>query len=119
MFRIDFHSHTGHSPDAAVPAASLLDGAVRAGLATLCVTDHNTIDGGRQAASIVARRPDRYPGLSVIIGEEVMTSEGEADRRCRPHRRDRRTECAGHVQCRQRPGDRLCERLSVAGRRRK
>jgi len=77
MFRIDFHSHTGHSPDAAVPAASLLDGAVRAGLATLCVTDHNTIDGGRQAASIVARRPDRYPGLSVIIGEEVMTSEGE------------------------------------------
>jgi len=77
MFRIDFHSHTGHSPDAAVPAASVLDGAVRAGLTTLCVTDHNTVDGGRQAASLVARRPDRYPGLSVIIGEEVMTSEGE------------------------------------------
>ena len=77
MYRLDFHSHTGHSRDSALPAAALLRDAVRAGVNVLCVTDHDTIDGGRQAASIARVRADEHPGLTVIVGEEVMSSEGE------------------------------------------
>lgn len=77
MYRIDFHTHTGHSPDSAVPAGALLAEAVRAGVSMLCVTDHDTIGGGTQAATILARRPEAYPGLVVVVGEEVMTQVGE------------------------------------------
>lgn len=77
MYRLDFHSHTGHSRDSALPAAALLRDAVRAGVNVLCVTDHDTIEGGRQAASIARVRADEHPGLTVIVGEEVMSSEGE------------------------------------------
>lgn len=77
MYRLDFHAHTGHSRDCAMPAAALLSDAMRARVNVLCVTDHDTIDGGKQAASIVRVRADEYPGLSVIVGEEVMSSEGE------------------------------------------
>lgn len=77
MYRLDFHAHTGHSSDSALPAAALLRDAVRAGVNVLCVTDHNTIEGGRQAASIARIRGEEHPGLTVIVGEEVMSSMGE------------------------------------------
>lgn len=77
MYRLDFHSHTGHSRDSALPAAALLRDAVRARVSVLCVTDHDTIEGGKQAASIARVRADEHPGLTVIVGEEVMSSEGE------------------------------------------
>lgn len=77
MYRLDFHAHTGHSRDCAVPAARLLEDALRAGVNLLCVTDHDTIEGGRQAASIARVRADQHAGLAVVVGEEVMTSEGE------------------------------------------
>jgi predicted metal-dependent phosphoesterase TrpH len=76
-YRIDFHSHTGHSGDSLLPARALLDAAARRGLAALAVTDHNTLGGARQALSLVARDPARYRGLRVFPGEEVKTAEGE------------------------------------------
>jgi predicted metal-dependent phosphoesterase TrpH len=43
--------------------------AQRVGLTHLSVTDHNTIEG--------ARRMQDVSGLPVIVGEEIMTAEGE------------------------------------------
>jgi predicted metal-dependent phosphoesterase TrpH len=74
---VDLHSHTGHSKDSLCPAAALLAAAVRRGLAGLAVTDHDTVGGALQALSLVARDPERYPGLTIIPGEEVKTREGE------------------------------------------
>src|SRR5690349_8322846 len=76
-YRIDFHSHTGHSSDCLLPAARLLDAAARRGLAAIAVTDHNTLGGALQAASLVERQPARFGGLTVIPGEEVKTTDGE------------------------------------------
>ena len=76
-YRIDFHSHTGHSSDSLTPAAQLLEAAIRAGLAALTVTDHNNIGGAMQAVSLVQRQPERFGSLIVYPGEEVMTREGE------------------------------------------
>jgi predicted metal-dependent phosphoesterase TrpH len=76
-YKVDLHSHTGHSKDSLCPAGALLDAAVRRGLSGLAVTDHDTLDGALQAMAILERQPQRYPGLTVLPGEEVKTREGE------------------------------------------
>ena len=53
-YRVDLHSHTGHSKDSLCPAGELLDAAVRRGLSGLAVTDHDTLDGASQALAIVS-----------------------------------------------------------------
>ncbi|MBI3974512.1 MAG: PHP domain-containing protein [Chloroflexi bacterium] len=75
--RVDLHSHTGHSSDSLLPAEVLLEAAVRAGLAAIAVTDHNSLGGALQACSLVERSPERFGNLVVIPGEEVKTVEGE------------------------------------------
>jgi predicted metal-dependent phosphoesterase TrpH len=76
-YRVDFHSHTGHSKDSLCPAHRLLEAAARRGLAALAVTDHDTFGGAQQALAVVARDPQRYGGLVILPGEEVKTAEGE------------------------------------------
>lgn len=76
-YRVDLHAHTGHSKDSLCPAGDLLAAAVRRGLAGLAVTDHDTVGGALQALALVERQPERYPGLTIIPGEEVKTREGE------------------------------------------
>ena len=76
-FRVDFHAHTGHSKDSLLPAARLLEMAVRRGLAAIAVTDHDSLGGAEQALSLVQRDPVRFGGLIVLPGEEIMTAEGE------------------------------------------
>jgi predicted metal-dependent phosphoesterase TrpH len=76
-YRIDCHSHTGHSGDSLLPAHALLEAARRRGLAAICVTDHNSLGGALQARALVTRQPERYGDLQVIVGEEVKTTEGE------------------------------------------
>ncbi len=76
-YRVDFHSHTGHSRDSLCPAGTLLDAARRRGLAALAVTDHNTLGGALQAQALVARDPERYGSLAILPGEEVKTTSGE------------------------------------------
>ena len=76
-YRVDLHAHTGHSKDSLCPAPALLAAAVRRGLAGLAVTDHDTVGGALQALALVERDPERYPGLTIIPGEEVKTREGE------------------------------------------
>jgi len=46
-------------------------------MAAIAVTDHDSLGGALQAASLAERQPERFGGIRVIRGSEVMTSEGE------------------------------------------
>jgi predicted metal-dependent phosphoesterase TrpH len=68
---IDLHCHTSASFDSlASPRAVARAAAVR-GLTHLAITDHDRIDGALRARDAA---PD---GLTVIVGEEVKTSDGD------------------------------------------
>ena len=69
--RFDLHMHTHHSRDCTIPTANVIRLCRRRGLDGIAVTDHNTLAGGLEAADLAP------PGLTVIPGEEVKSSEGE------------------------------------------
>jgi len=77
VYRVDLHSHTGHSKDSLLPAADLLAAAAAHGLAAIAVTDHDSLGGGQQAAELAARRPEQFGGVRVLPGNEIKTAEGE------------------------------------------
>ena len=77
VYKVDLHSHTGHSKDSLLPAATLLREAAERGMAAIAVTDHDSLGGALQAAALVERRPEEFGGITVIPGSEVMTTEGE------------------------------------------
>lgn len=55
-----------------MPVAAILERAQEVGLDVIAITDHGSAAGGLEAREIA----DRYT-VRVIVGEEVMTSEGE------------------------------------------
>lgn len=67
--RVEFHCHTAASKDSLTRPQDLIAAARRKGLDRVIVTDHNTIRGARAARSL-------DPEL-VIVGEEIMTTQGE------------------------------------------
>ena len=69
MLKADFHMHTRYSPDSEVAPEKLVARCGRVGLNCIAVTDHNTTEG--------AFRVHDLAPFTVIIGEEVGTSEGE------------------------------------------
>lgn len=69
MLRVEFHCHTIYSRDSLLGIQDLLRVARWKKLDRVVITDHNTIEGALQAREI-------DPSL-VIIGEEIMTQEGE------------------------------------------
>lgn len=69
MVRVEFHCHTIYSQDSLLEIEDLLSTARRKKLDRVVITDHNTIEG-----ALLAQRLD--PQL-IIIGEEIMTQEGE------------------------------------------
>jgi len=64
---IDLHSHTNESDGSCFPA-QLVDEAVRAGVTTLGITDHDTFAGYDQALA-----PAASAGLEVVCGIELST----------------------------------------------
>jgi predicted metal-dependent phosphoesterase TrpH len=62
--------HTSHSHDCATDPAALLDHCIAQGLNAVAITDHNEIAGALEAAAL--GKP-----ITVIVGEEVKTSQGE------------------------------------------
>jgi hypothetical protein len=68
----DFHIHSHHSKDCAMPVEEILERAREVGLDVIAITDHDTAAGGLEAREIAGRY-----GVRVIVGEEVKTSEGE------------------------------------------
>ncbi len=69
MARVDLHLHTEYSPDSLSRLEEVAQQAERVGLTHLAVTDHNTIQG--------ALRMKEVTKLPVIVGEEIMTAQGE------------------------------------------
>ncbi len=76
-YRVDFHTHTGHSKDSLLPAGRLLEAAARRGLAAVAITDHNSLGGALQARDLAERQAEQFRGVRVLPGTEVMTAEGE------------------------------------------
>jgi predicted metal-dependent phosphoesterase TrpH len=67
--RTEFHCHTIYSKDCLTTPKKLIDTCKRKGIDRVIVTDHNSIEGALHCKEI---DPER-----VIIGEEIMTTEGE------------------------------------------
>ena len=68
---IDLHCHTSASFDSLARPADVVRAAAARGLTHLIVTDHDRIDGALRARDLA---PD---GLTVIVGEEVRTTDGD------------------------------------------
>jgi predicted metal-dependent phosphoesterase TrpH len=68
---IDLHCHTNASFDCLARPADVVKAAADRGLTHLVVTDHDRIDGA------LAARDAAPTGLTVIVGEEIKTAEGD------------------------------------------
>jgi hypothetical protein len=66
----DLHMHTCHSHDCTTPVEALVDHCVEQGLGAIAITDHNEVAGGLEAQEL--GRP-----ITIIVGEEVKTAQGE------------------------------------------
>lgn len=69
MPSLELHAHTFASPDCLMRPADIVRVCRARGLDRLAVTDHNTIHG---ALAVQALAPEL-----VIVGEEIMTTQGE------------------------------------------
>lgn len=69
MLTIEFHCHTIASKDSLTQPQALLAACRRKAIDRLVITDHNTIAEAQRAKTLDPQR--------VIVGEEIMTSEGE------------------------------------------
>jgi predicted metal-dependent phosphoesterase TrpH len=69
MLTVEFHCHTEYSKDSLTRIPALLKNCRRKAINRLVITDHNTIAGALRAK-------ESDPEL-IIIGEEVMTRQGE------------------------------------------
>ena len=69
QLKVEFHCHTLASKDSLVRPEDLLDRCRRKRIDRVVITDHNTIAGALHAQQL-------DPGR-VIVGEEIMTQEGE------------------------------------------
>ena len=68
--RLDMHMHTEYSRDSRVALGDFAELARKAQLGAVCITDHDTIEGG-------LRLREMDTGLQVIVGEEITTADGE------------------------------------------
>ena len=67
--RGDFHMHTYYSYDCVSAPQALVRRCEAVGLTCIAVTDHNSIEGSRAVQALAPFR--------VILGEEIMSTEGE------------------------------------------
>ena len=68
---IDLHCHTSASFDSLARPGDVVRAAAARGLTHLVVTDHDRVDGA------LAAREGAPAGLTVIVGEEVRTADGD------------------------------------------
>jgi hypothetical protein len=66
---VELHCHTFHSSDSLMTPGEILAACDRRGIDRVAITDHNTTAGARETAELDPVR--------VIIGEEILTTEGE------------------------------------------
>ena len=68
---VDLHCHTRASFDSLAPIGDVVRAAAARGLTHLAVTDHDRIDGALEARALAPS------GLTVIVGEECRTADGD------------------------------------------
>ena len=68
---VDLHCHTSASFDSLSDPAAVMRAAARRGITHLAITDHDRIDAALRA------RDAAPAGLTVIVGEEVKTADGD------------------------------------------
>jgi predicted metal-dependent phosphoesterase TrpH len=71
---IDLHCHTSASFDSLASPAAVVRAAASRGLTHLAVTDHDSIDGALVARDVARTEA---PELTVIVGQEVRTTDGD------------------------------------------
>lgn len=69
MLRADLHLHTAYSLDSSVSLEEVIEACLKKGINCLAVTDHGNITG--------ALKMKRIAPFKVIVGEEILTKEGE------------------------------------------
>ena len=72
----DFHCHTRFSRDSILREETFIRKAIERGLTHVCVTNHNNVEGAIAVRDKVAEL-GLQDQLTVILGEEVSTSDGE------------------------------------------
>ena len=77
--KIDLHCHSEVSPDCSTPLALFPARCRERGVWIQALTDHNEIWGAQKLQEIVEKERIRKGGLSltIIVGEEVSTTNGE------------------------------------------
>jgi predicted metal-dependent phosphoesterase TrpH len=73
-FFVDLHAHTSASFDSLAAPRSVVRAAASRGLTHLAITDHDRIEGALEAREIAR---DEATGLTVIVGQEIKTREGD------------------------------------------
>ncbi len=68
---VDLHCHTSASFDSLASPEAVVRAAIKRGLTHLAITDHDRIDGALRA------RDAAGADLTVIIGEEIRTADGD------------------------------------------
>lgn len=68
---VDLHCHTSASFDSLASPRAVVAAAARRGLTHLAITDHDRIEGA------LAARDAAPEGLTVLIGEEIRTRDGD------------------------------------------
>jgi predicted metal-dependent phosphoesterase TrpH len=87
---VDLHCHTNASFDSLSSPRKVVEAAATRGLTHLAITDHDRIEGAFRA------RDAAPEGLTVIVGEEVRTTDGDLialflEEAVEPHRTARET----------------------------
>ena len=67
--QVDLHIHSRYSTDSLLSPEELIEAVARRGLGAIAVLDHNVIEG-----AFALREVAPFP---VIVGEEILTTEGE------------------------------------------
>jgi len=68
---VDLHCHTRASFDSLSSQEDVVRAAAARGLTHLAITDHDRIDGALRARDLAP------PGLTIIVGEEVKSADGD------------------------------------------
>lgn len=71
QYKYIFHVHTEYSPDSDIKLNRLYKVLKKNDIYGIAITDHNTIEGAVKFKEIYGKN------IHVIIGEEIMTTEGE------------------------------------------
>jgi predicted metal-dependent phosphoesterase TrpH len=68
--KVDFHIHSNFSKDGDMSPGKIINLAKKIGLDAIAVTDHNTIEGGKECEKFAR-------DLLVFVGSEIKTKSGE------------------------------------------